>query len=258
MPLAALGALALGGGALAAGATTATALGLAGAGLAAGATYDASKRAAATTQQATQTAVDAQQKAVADQAALSAPYRQLGESAIPQYQQLLGLTPGADKNSIMQTLQNLPGYEFTKTQGLEATKAQAAAMGLGLSGNTLTALDQYSSGLANQTYGQRVNELAGAVNQGQAAAAGQAANVGNAASNVGNIAIGQGTNLANIGIGATAGVTGAFNNAVNQYTLQNTLKGLMNRDTAGGGASLGNITPGYTPLDYGSLGFGGG
>jgi hypothetical protein len=212
--------------------------------LGAGAVIYSANKAASATKQATQTAVDAQQKAVADQAALSAPYRQLGESAIPQYQQLLGLTPGADKNSIMQTLQNLPGYEFTKTQGLEATKAQAAAMGLGLSGNTLTALDQYSSGLANQTYGQRVNELAGAVGQGQAAAAGQAANVGQAASNVGNIAIGQGTNLANIGIGATAGVTGAFNNALNQYTLANTLKGL-------GGAGGGVTAPGIDAMTSG-------
>ena len=221
----------------------------------AGATIYASNKAASATKQATQTAVDAQQKAAADQAALSAPYRQLGESAIPQYQQLLGLTPGADKNSIMQTLQNLPGYEFTKTQGLEATKAQAASMGLGLSGNTLKALDEYGSGLANQTYGQRVNELAGAVGQGQAAAAGQAANVGQAASNVGNIAIGQGTNMANIATSQTAGVTGAFNNALNQYTLINTLKGLTGRDS-GGGASLGNIVPPAVSLDYGSLGFG--
>ena len=204
--------------------------------IAGGAAIYASNKAASATKQATQTAVDAQQKAVADQAALSAPYRQLGESAIPQYQQLLGLTPGADKNSIMQTLQNLPGYEFTKTQGLEATKAQAAAMGLGLSGNTLKALDEYGSGLANQTYGQRVNELAGAVGQGQAAAAGQAANVGQAASNVGNIAIGQGTNMANIAMGQTAGVTGAFNNALNQYTLANTLKGL-------GGSGVAPVTP---------------
>ena len=224
----------------------------------AGATIYASNKAASATKQATQTAVDAQQKALTDQAALSAPYRQLGESAIPQYQQLLGLTPGSDKNSIMQTLQNLPGYEFTRQQGLDATKAQAAAMGLGLSGNTLAALDQYSSGLANQTYGQRVNELAGAVGQGQAAAAGQAANVGQAASNIGNIAIGQGTNLANIGIGATAGVTGAFNNALNQYTLANTLKGLGGGGGGGGASSTGSIVPPALSLDYGSLGFGGG
>jgi hypothetical protein len=221
----------------------------------AGATIYASNKAASATKQASDKAIAAQEKAVSQQADLSAPYRGLGESAIPQYQQLLGLTPGADKASIMQTLQNLPGYEFTKTQGLEATKAQAAAMGLGLSGNTLKALDEYGSGLANQTYGQRVNELAGAVGQGQAAAAGQAANIGQAASNVGNIAIGQGTNMGNIAMGQTAGVTGAFNNALNQYTLQNTLKGLGGAGS-GGGASLGNIVPPAVSLDYGSLGFG--
>ena len=212
--------------------------------LGAGATIYASNKAASATKQASDKAIAAQEKAVSQQADLSAPYRQLGESSIPQYQQLLGLTPGSDKNSIMQTLQNLPGYEFTKTQGLEATKAQAASMGLGLSGNTLKALDEYGSGLANQTYGQRVNELAGAVGQGQAAAAGQAANVGQTASNVGNIAIGQGTNLANLNIGATSALTGAFNNALNQYTLANTLKGL-------GGSGGGVTAPGVEAMTSG-------
>lgn len=213
--------------------------------LTAGATIYASNKAASATKQATQTAVDAQQKAAVDQAALSAPYRQLGESAIPEYQKLLGLGGGADKSTIMQTLQSLPGYEFTRSQGLDAAKAQAAAMGLGLSGNTLAALEQYGSGLASQTYGQRLGELQQAVGMGQAAAAGQAANVGQTASNLSNLATNQGTNLANINIGGAAGVSGAINNALNQYTLMNTLKGLGG--TGGGLGGLGGL---------GSIGYG--
>lgn len=53
----------------------------------------ASNKAASATKSATNASIQQQQQALAQQAQLSAPYRGLGESAIPQLQNLLGLAP---------------------------------------------------------------------------------------------------------------------------------------------------------------------
>lgn len=162
----------------------------------------------------------------------------------------------------------------------------AAASGLLNSGNTLEALDRYSSGLADQTYqqefnnrfntnqqqfdqrfnayGQQVNNLQNVVGLGQAAAAGQAANIGNAASNVsgllsnqgsslGNIATNQGNTLAGIDANQIAGITKSIGNGVNTgLTLRNLGGGV---DTSGsfGGSVLGvdSLRPDYQGFDTG-------
>lgn len=51
-----------------------------------------------------------------------------------------------------QTLQNTPGYQFMYDQGNQSVLAAAAAGGMLGSGNTLTAADKYSQGLAQQVY----------------------------------------------------------------------------------------------------------
>jgi hypothetical protein len=75
---------------------------------------------------------------------------------------------------------------------------------------------------------------------GQAAAAGQSANIGAAASNKSQIEIGQGNNIANIDANQIAGITKATTGATNQLITYNTLQGLNN---PGGGGSP-NITYG--------------
>src|SRR5207302_4056878 len=71
-----------------------------------------------------------------------------------------------------------------------------------------------------------VGNLENVAGIGQAAAAGQAANIGNAATNVGNIAIGQGNTLAGIYANEAAGITKSIGNAYNTYELNQTLQGL--------------------------------
>ena len=201
----------------------------------------AGSEAAGATKSAANTAAAEQQSALTQQEQLAAPYTALGQSAIPQLQTLLGLTgggtSGAPNTAAAETaLAGTPGYQFTLNQGLNATKNAASASGMLLSGNTLQALDQYGSGLADQTYQQAVGNLENTVNTGQAAAAGQAANVGNAATNMGNIAVNQGNTLAGIDANTIAGIENAGSGAVNNYVLSNTLAGLNNP----GASSLSN------------------
>ena len=195
----------------------------------AGATMYASSQAASATKDASNAAIQQQKDALAQQAALSAPYRGLGESAMGAYQNLLGIGKGGqiDPTKAMQTLQQMPGYQFQLQQGLDAATAKANAMGLGLSGNTLQALTNYGQGLASTSYQQELQNLLNPIQIGQAAAAGQAANIGQTASNIGNIGINQANTLAGIRSNEASGLVGALGQGVNQYTTMNTLQGLM-------------------------------
>jgi len=196
----------------------------------AGATIYAANSASRATNRASNAAIQQQQQALAQQERLAAPYTALGQQAMPAYMSLLGISPDGtqvDPKLAQETLRNLPGYQFAQQEGQRGTLQAAGAMGMGLSGNTLAALDRYNTGLADQTYQDELRNLLAPVQLGQAAAAGQAANVGNAASNIGNIQQQQGANLANIGMNRAAGITGAIGQGVNQYVTQNTLQGLM-------------------------------
>ena len=210
--------------------------------------------AAKATQDSSNSALTAQKNALDQQANLSAPYRNLGQSAIPQLQSLLGIgsiggiggkggihgkgsTGASGASGELAALQATPGYQFTQQQGNQATAAKAASMGLALSGNTLQALDQYNTGLASQTYQNAVNNAFNVTGLGQAAAAGQAANVGNAANNQANLLTNQGANRANIDINTLAGLSKTVGNAANQYIGNQTLQNLNS----------------ITPYDYSSF-----
>jgi hypothetical protein len=253
--------------------------------LGAGASIYAGDKAASSTQNATNASINQQNQALQQQAALSAPYRALGESAIPTLQNLLGLSPagggggrGIDPSSgfmigpggqitqaiaggspqgapmggadISGTLRNMPGYQFALNEGLNSTKNQATAMGMGLSGNTLQALDRYSTGLADQTYQQEVGNFMNVTGMGQAAAAGQAANIGNAANNTSNLIMNQGNTMAGIQANEIAGVTKAIGGRVDNYMTLSALMGggmdnyMTLRALMGGGMDRGMFTMG--------------
>jgi hypothetical protein len=224
---------------------------------------------------ATNASIAEQDKALQQQSTLSAPYRGLGEAGIPKLEQLLGIappagatqagpaympgpngqmtpimqnggSPGAAGPSMQETLAGMPGYQFAKQQGLEATTNAATAMGLGRSGNTLQAIDKFSTGLADSTYQQEVGNLENVVNTGQAAAAGQAANVGNAAANNSSALINQGNNQAGIDANTIAGITKSIGNAGNQYIANQTLQGLQNPDIMQGAPYADPSGSGYT------------
>lgn len=204
------------------------------------------------TKGATNSAIEQQQRALDQQSALSAPYRQLGEAGIPKLEQLLGIgtpaapssgggyrigpngevipilqpSPGAAGPSMQETLASTPGYQFAKEQGIQSTTNAATALGLGRSGNTLEAIDKFSTGLADQTYQQTVGNLENVIGIGQAAAAGQAANIGNAATNTSGLIVNQGNTQAGIDANTIAGITKAIGSGFNNYATNQTLAGL--------------------------------
>lgn len=184
----------------------------------------AGSEAAGATTAASNAAISEQQSALQQQAALAAPYTGVGQAAIPQYENLLGIGSGGTAG-ILSALQQTPGYQFALQQGDQGIVNQASTEG-GISGNTLEALNKYNSGLASETYQQQLGDVQGAVGIGQAAAAGQASNIGTAASNIGNITTTQGQTTAGIDANTIAGITGAIGNASNNFTTYNAIQAL--------------------------------
>lgn len=220
---------------------------------AAGSAVAGSEAAGATTA-ASNAAIAEQNAALAQQANLAAPYTQLGQSAIPQLQSLLGIgTPGKNGQpttaSVQQALAQTPGYQFTQQQGTQNTLNAAAAQGMNLSGNTLQALSQFNTGLADQTYQQAVGNLENTVGLGQAAAAGQAANIGNAANNISSTLVNQGNTLAGIDANLAAGLTKSVGNAANSYITSQTNKNLNSPDSSG------NVAVNPYEMPYGNSGY---
>ncbi|CAB4120945.1 hypothetical protein UFOVP1_47 [uncultured Caudovirales phage] len=143
-------------------------------------------------------------------------------------------------NSILQTLQNTPGYQFSLQQGNNAVLASAAANGMLGSGNTLAAADQYSQGLAQQTYQNSVTNAQNAYDAqesgyltGSATNATSLANIGNQSqtayqsymnnlmgiSTLGSQATGQiATNQINSGSAQASLTQSAGQAAINAYT----------------------------------------
>lgn len=97
------------------------------------------------------------------------PYRDLGESSIPMISQLAGLT--GDPAAVQAALEQLPGYQFTRTQGLKGVQNSAAARGLGSSGAALKGAAGFATGLADKTFGDQFARLMGLTQLGQSSAA---------------------------------------------------------------------------------------
>jgi hypothetical protein len=112
--------------------------------------------------------------------------RQYGAQALAPYQtnwntsqqgvgalgNLLGLNGPAGTQSALTQLETTPGYQFTLGQGNNAINAAAAANGTLNSGNQLTALANYDTGLAQNTYQNAVANLAPYMNLANTSAGG--------------------------------------------------------------------------------------
>ena len=181
----------------------------------AGATAYAGHEAKVATEDASNASIAEQKSALSQQEAVEQPYNQIGLDASKQYESLLGVGPNANSQTISQALANTPGYQFTQQQGEQGILNAGSAAG-GLSGNTLTALDQYNTGLADQTYQNALNNSATAVGIGQSAASGTAANIGTAATNISNTETSQGANVASIDVNEAAGISKALGSGANQ------------------------------------------
>lgn len=105
-------------------------------------------------------------------------------------------------------LASTPGYQFTLDQGNQAIQRSAAAQGGLLSGAAAKAMDQYTTGLASQTYNQQYNNYLAGSNQ----AYNQLAGVAGIGQSSANTLATTGANTANSVANTTvAGITGAAN-----------------------------------------------
>lgn len=131
--------------------------------------------------------------------------------------------PALDSSGIQTYLENLPGYKFVRDQGIRGVTNSLSSKGLGgISGAMAKGIARFVTGLADQTYGEQVNRLGGAVGAGQNAAA-QTGNFGTTA------AQGAAGNLVGGGNAIASGITGAANaNAAGQIGAANSIAGGLN------------------------------
>lgn len=193
------------------------AAGIAAAGAIGGAAISASgaNKAADKQKKAAKKAAQAQKDALKQQTELAKPYVEAGKNALAEYQKM---APYQDFG--MEQFQADPGYNFRMAEGLKALERSAAARGLLQSGGTLKGIQQYGQNLASSEYENafsrylsqreaRMEPYRYLSGQGQAAAAGQAANVGTTGAALADIAAQRG----NIQAAQAAGTAGAIGNA---------------------------------------------
>jgi hypothetical protein len=181
----------------------------------AGAGIFGGNKAANEQKKAAKKAAKLQKQALAQQLALTKPYVEAGKNALAEYQKL---APYEDFG--MKQFQADPGYNFRMAEGLKGLERSASARGLLQSGGTLKGIQQYGQNLASAEYDNafsrylsqreaRLDPYRYLSSQGQAAAVGQAANVGSSGAALAEIAAARG----NASAAQAAGVAGAIGNA---------------------------------------------
>jgi hypothetical protein len=143
------------------------------------------------------------------------PFLQGGQNALNLYDTAVGANGSAAQQSYYNNFQNDPGFQASVNYGLQQIQAQNAAQGLGLSGNTLAALQSYSQNALSQQYHTRLQDLLqGAQLGANSANALTAASTssGTAQGNY-NVAAGQaqGSGLSGLGAGASNAATNYAN-----------------------------------------------
>lgn len=205
-------------------------------------------------QAAGQQAMQLNQQELAASQALLQPYANQGQVGLNALNNDLGYldTPYAPT---MAQLQATPGYQFSLQQGLLSTQNAEAAKGLGVSGAALNAASQYATGLAQNTYAQdaqiyQQNQkqigdfLTGMVNNGQNAATAMGQEALGFTGNSTNALTGQtnaasqtaltGANDAASGVvGSANAITGSISGISNTITQAAVLNALMGQNGAG-------------------------
>jgi len=168
---------------------------------------------------------------------------QMPAQSVPGALGATGAGGAAQPFSPTQFLEQTPGYQFALQQGLKSTQAGYSSRGLG--GAALKGAAEYSTGLAEQTYGAQVQRYmdlmksgassAGALGQigvGQVGQIGQTMTGGASAQAAGQMGV---ANALGSGIGALGG-------AAQQYSM---MKGMF------GGGQSSAVSPGnWSPYGY--------
>lgn len=162
------------------------------------------------------------------------PWVTSGGAANTMYANANGLN-GADGNAAATSaFQAGPGYQFAMDQGTQAALRGASAAGMLNSGNTLTALNEYGQGVANQEFNSWLDRLNGMSTQGLQAAAGQASGYGAKSELYQNTA---GDRLG-LESGVTQGLLGVNNQIAQAKEAKTAAQGSFLGNLIGGGAKL--------------------
>lgn len=162
------------------------------------------------------------------------PYMQAGQSALSTIGQDEANGTGFAAAFNPSTYIDTPGYQFQMQQGQNAINNSAAATGGVLNGGTLQALDQYTTGLANTTYGQaynqylqnsqqQYNQLYGVAGLGENATSSLGAQGTQSANNAGNYT----TQAGNAAAAGTVGVANAASTGLSSIANAGTTYALM-------------------------------
>lgn len=197
-------------------------------------------------------AADAQAQAAAQARADTAPYSTFGQKAMNPLMWALGYedsggswagspdSPLLSKFSFDSSdLENTPGYQFTRDQGLKSIQNQMSSQGLGLSGAQIKGATGYATGLANQTYGDQYNRALSTWNTNYQSAANNANRLMNVVGLGANAAAQQGqfgmqgannagnyqTQAGNAQASGIMGTANALNTGVGNYMTYNALYG---------------------------------
>jgi hypothetical protein len=231
---------------------------------------EAAKSAAKTQAAASDRAIAAQQAGLTEQQAISAPFVDAGTTAVNQLSTMT--QPGGkltqDFTYGPNDYQADPGYAFRLKEGMKTLNASAAARGGLISGNALRAATGYGQEMGSQEYqnaysraqnmfqmnrNNLVDPLKFLSAQGQGAAAGQAANIGQGVANTANLMTGSANATAAGQIGSANAYTNALGQGVSQYQTNQ----LLNRfapqtasyyggQRAGGAAPVTDYSESYT------------
>jgi hypothetical protein len=87
------------------------------------------------------------------------PFMQAGQNALNLYNNATGVNGAAAQQAYYNSFQNDPGFQASVNYGLQQIGAQNAAQGMGLSGNALAALQNYSQNALSQQYQTRLQDL---------------------------------------------------------------------------------------------------
>jgi hypothetical protein len=177
------------------------------------------------------------------------PYMQSGQSLNNLYTGALGGSGQAGFDAAREAFHTAPGYEFLQQQGEQSALRNNAALGGVASGNTLTDLAKFNTGLADQSYQQWMDNLFRGSGQGLTAATGQAGvlqNLGQATNQAGRDTAGIYTDTA--GRLANAFTQGNENLASNASQLGSNLYQANAQNQANQTALVGSILGGATSL----------
>ena len=221
----------------------------------AGAGLFGANKAASSQDKATKKAAKAQKQALAQQLALTKPYAEAGKNALAEYQKL---APYEDFG--MKQFQADPGYNFRMAEGMKALERSASARGLLQSGGTLKGIEQYGQNLASSEYENafsryltqreaRMDPYRYLTGIGQAAAAGQAANVGSSGAALAELAAQRGNANAALAAGTGTAIGNAFSSAGQNIGSYYANEPYLNY--------LQSITPGANSPRYTTAAFGG-